>query len=118
MLAKLKRPDCYIGHGVFVFPEGYFYPVKRKITDAMVWYSFGEWTIIHVFVNGIKKPLQPDEIFMTKREACNSEEYKMFTEIRKHQQEIDRLKTMIRWKKEIRRKNGQPNIKQDEIDPW
>lgn len=103
MLAKLKRPECYIGHGVFVFPEGFTYPVKRQIVDVIVQFAaHKDWEIgwmvgfdvIKVYVKGVGW-MGKGEIYMTKREALDSDEYKILSEIRHHEDEIAKLEKRI-----------------------
>lgn len=69
MLAKLKQPECYIGHGVFVFPDGYDYPVKRQISNIEVRFCPDKgWFVIRAFVNDAGW-LNQAEIYMSKKEA-------------------------------------------------
>ena len=105
MLAKLKRPECYIGHGVFVFPDGFTYPVKRKIVDVIAQFAAYKdrergWTvgfdIKKVYVKGVGW-MRKGAIYMTKREALDSDEYKILSEIRHHEDEIAKLKKRIEF---------------------
>lgn len=74
MLGRLKRPESYIGHGVFVFIEGSYLPVKRKITGVTIEYQnvFGEhkWDVREVTVEHSGK-LKPHDVFMTLKMAMS-----------------------------------------------
>lgn len=74
MLAKLKYPKQYLNYGVCgVFPEGYDYPVKRKIIDIKVSFSVcnpESYTVLHVFVDH-EGWLPPNDVYMTKKSALS-----------------------------------------------
>lgn len=75
MLAKLKRLDQYVNHGVW----GYFiknetYPVKRKILEVIGSVSKNDISVLQAFIENVGWYC-PEDLYMTKTEVLQSSRY-------------------------------------------
>lgn len=68
MLAKFKRPELYINHGIWKINK-HGVPFKAIIDHIHVDYTTDGWSIQWVSTRGNKKCFKPEEVYMSRREA-------------------------------------------------
>ena len=89
MLKKLKRPELYINHGVWVFLQKTNELVKRKINSIeVVYYHNCDFSITSVYVQDIGK-FSPEDVYMTRKEAFKEEIKKLQTALKESQDEME-----------------------------
>ena len=114
MITKFKRPDQYIGHGVWLFrSQEDFYPVKMKISSVDIGYKTDnegkiDWDVLKVYIKGY--PFSPKEVFITRKAAILSKGFKCMDSIRS-------LKNSIRIKEsEIKEKEFKIKSMKEQIN--
>lgn len=91
MLAKMKRPNLYINHGVWVFLPKTNELVKRKIQSITVQFWRDCFSVDAVYVDGVGE-LSPEDVYMSRKEAFTAG-------IKKLQKSLNECQEEIEWKK-------------------